>query len=73
MSYDVRGALGVNFDESIAYKIGRAVAQHLNAKVIVVGRDARQSSPKLAKSLISGIRDFGANVAGEFSANRNSS
>ena len=58
----MRGELGVNFDASIAYKIGRAVAQHLSAKVIVVGRDARQSSPELAKALISGITDSGANV-----------
>ena len=61
-SYDVRGELGINFDASIAYKIGRAIAQHLSAKVIVVGRDARQSSPELAKVLISGITDSGANV-----------
>ena len=61
-AYDVRGELGVNFDASIAYKIGRAVAQHLSAKVIVVGRDARQSSPELAKALISGVTDSGANV-----------
>ena len=61
-AYDVRGELGVNFDASINYKIGRAVAQHLSAKVIVVGRDARQSSPELAKALISGITDSGANV-----------
>jgi len=61
-SYDVRGELAVNFDASIAYKIGRALAQHLSAKVIVVGRDARQSSPELEKALISGIIDSGANV-----------
>ena len=61
-SYDVRGELGVNFDASIAYRIGRAVAQHLNAKVIVVGWDARQSSPGLARALISGITNSGVNV-----------
>lgn len=61
-AYDIRGELGVNFDAPIAYKIGRAVVQHLSAKVIVVGRDARQSSPELAKALILGITDSGANV-----------
>lgn len=61
-SYDVRGQLGVNFDSTITYKIGRAIAQHLKANLIVVGRDARQSSPDLAKALISGITDYGSNV-----------
>jgi len=60
--YDVRGELGVNFDAPIAYKIGRAVSQHLNAKVVVVGRDARESSPELAEAVMSGIMDSGANV-----------
>ena len=47
-AYDVRGELGVNFDASIAYRIGRAVARHFKAEKIVVGRDARESSPVLA-------------------------
>ena len=33
-AYDVRGQLGVNFDTIIAYRIGRAVAQHFQAKDI---------------------------------------
>ena len=27
-AYDIRGEIGVNIDEGIAYRIGRAVAQH---------------------------------------------
>ena len=61
-AYDVRGELGVNFDASVVYRIGVAVAQHFNARVIVVGRDARQSSPELAKALIKGIISCGTNV-----------
>ena len=43
-AYDVRGELGVNIDAEICYRIGRSFAQTLNAKSIVVGRDARESS-----------------------------
>ena len=34
-AYDVRGEIGVNIDEGVAYRIGRAVAQHFAAKSIV--------------------------------------
>ena len=61
-SYDVRGELGVNFNASIVYRIGRAIAKHISAKQIVVGWDARQSAPELAKALIVGITDSGVNV-----------
>ena len=46
-AYDVRGELGVNIDADICYRIGRSFAQSLNAKTIVVGRDARETSPEL--------------------------
>lgn len=58
----MRGELGVDLDVSVAYKIGRALAQHFSADVVIVGRDARESSPELAQSVISGITDFGADV-----------
>lgn len=61
-SYDVRGELGVNFDGGIAYRIGRAVAQHFLAKKIVVGRDARETSPELSMAIARGIMDAGGNV-----------
>ena len=61
-AYDVRGVLGVNFDVSIAYRIGRAVAHHFNAEKIVVGRDARETSPALAAALSCGITDEGTKV-----------
>ncbi|MEZ7812889.1 MAG: phosphomannomutase [Paracoccaceae bacterium] len=61
-AYDVRGELGVNFDISIAYRIGRAVARHFKAQKIVVGRDARETSPELADAIMCGIMDEGSNV-----------
>ena len=47
-AYDIRGEIGVNIDEGIAYRIGRAVAQHFNAKSVVIGFDARETSPAFA-------------------------
>ena len=61
-AYDVRGELGVNFDASINYKIGRAVAQHLSAKVIVVAFDARETSPAFSKAVGLGIMDAGSDL-----------
>ena len=61
-AYDVRGELGVDFDTNIAYRIGRSVAQHFRAKKIVIGRDARKTSPELAAAVAHGIGDGGADV-----------
>jgi len=61
-AYDVRGQLGVDFDATIAYRIGRAVAQHFHATNIVVGFDARETSPELAAAVMRGICDAGSNV-----------
>ena len=61
-AYDIRGEIGVNIDESIAYRIGRAVAQHFGAKSVVIGFDARETSPAFAAAASSGARDAGADV-----------
>lgn len=61
-AYDVRGELGVNIDAEICYRIGRSFAQTLNAKSVVVGRDARETSPDLADAVARGIMDAGTNV-----------
>ena len=61
-AYDVRGELGVNFDATIAYRIGRAAAQHFQAKSIVIGLDTRETSPELAAAVMHGICDSGSNV-----------
>ena len=61
-AYDIRGEIGVNIDENIAYRIGRAVAQHFSAKSIVIGFDARKTSPAFAAAASQGARDAGADV-----------
>lgn len=61
-SYDIRGEIDKNFDKEVAYKIGRAVAQHFVAKAIVIGFDARKTSPIFAQAAAQGAMDEGANV-----------
>jgi len=61
-AYDVRGKLGDELNEEIAYSIGRAFAQHLNAKHVVVGGDIRLTSDTLKQALAKGLLDSGADV-----------
>ncbi len=61
-TYDVRGRVGYDLDETIAYRIGRAFAQSLAARRIVVGCDARLSGPSLKTALVEGLLDAGADV-----------
>ncbi|MBT8408972.1 MAG: phosphomannomutase [Litoreibacter sp.] len=61
-SYDVRGQLGVNLDEEIAYRIGRAFAQAMTPATVVLGRDIRDSSAGLQAALSDGLRDEGVDV-----------
>ena len=61
-AYDIRGEIGVNIDENIAYRIGRAVVQHFGAKSVVIGFDARETSPAFSAAASQGARDAGADV-----------
>ena len=40
-AYDIRGKLGEELNEEIAYRTGRAYVQHLSARRVVVGGDVR--------------------------------
>jgi phosphomannomutase/phosphomannomutase/phosphoglucomutase len=61
-AYDVRGRLGEELNGEIAYRIGRAYAQHLNARRVVVGGDVRNTSEPLKQALANGLMDGGADV-----------
>jgi len=61
-AYDIRGRLGEELNEQIAYRIGRAYAQYLNAKKVVVGGDVRATSESLKQALAQGIMDAGCDV-----------
>ena len=54
-SYDVRGRLGSEIDEDIAYKIGNAIAKQLDARKVVIGYDARESSQASQRQLQMGF------------------
>lgn len=61
-AYDIRGKLGDELNESVAYRIGRAMGQYLQATTIVVGGDVRKTSEELKLSLAEGLMDAGVDV-----------
>ena len=61
-AYDVRRKLGEELDDNIAYRIGRATVQSQRATTVVIGFDARATSPDLARAVAKGICDSGADV-----------
>lgn len=61
-AYDIRGKLGTELNEEIAYKIGRAYGQIYQPKKIVVGCDIRLSSEALKQATIKGLNDAGVDV-----------
>ena len=64
--YDIRGIYGTDLDIDVAYTIGRAFGSYIqevnNNKTVLVGMDARESSPVLSNGLIKGLLESGADV-----------
>ena len=61
-AYDIRGKLGEELNEDIAYKIGRAYGQIYQPITVVIGCDIRLSSEGLKQATICGLNDAGVNV-----------
>ena len=61
-AYDIRGQLGTELNEEVAYRIGRAFAEFLQPKNVVLGGDVRLTSEELKQALARGICDTGADV-----------
>lgn len=61
-AYDIRGKLGTELNEDIAYKVGRAYGQIYQPHTIAVGADIRLSSEALKQATIRGLNDAGVNV-----------
>ena len=61
-AYDIRGKLGTELNEDIAYKIGRAYGQIYQPQTIAIGCDIRLSSEGLKQATIRGLNDAGVNV-----------
>lgn len=62
-AYDIRGELNTQLNEDVAYRIGYAFAQELQAKTVVVGGDVRLTSTPLKLALAAGLIDGGAVVS----------
>ncbi|HBR4419106.1 TPA: phosphomannomutase CpsG, partial [Klebsiella pneumoniae] len=61
-AYDIRGKLGDELNEDIAYRIGRAYGEYLKPNKIVLGGDVRLTSESLKLALANGLQDAGTNV-----------
>ena len=60
--YDIRGIYQKELTDLMAYKIGRAIAEHFSLDRVVVGHDHRNSSPALFKNLVKGFNSKNCNV-----------
>ncbi|ELP0878547.1 TPA: phosphomannomutase CpsG [Klebsiella pneumoniae] len=61
-AYDIRGKLGEELNEEIAYRIGRAYGEYLKPKQMVLGGDVRLTSEALKLALAKGLQDAGTDV-----------
>jgi phosphomannomutase len=61
-AYDVRGIYPDELDEEGAYAIGRAYVEQFEPRRIAVGRDMRLSAPAMARAVVEGAADAGADV-----------
>ncbi len=58
-SYDIRGELGSELVNDIAYRIGRAFGQYIQPKTVVVGGgDIRLTSEELKMAVAEGLMDL---------------
>jgi len=55
-AYDIRGQLGTELNEDVAYRIGRAYAAFSKPKTVVIGGDMRLSTEALKTALSNGLR-----------------
>jgi phosphomannomutase/phosphomannomutase/phosphoglucomutase len=61
-AYDLRGRIPSELNEDVAYRVGRAYAEFVKPKKVIVGRDIRLSSELLGKALEQGLLDSGVDV-----------
>jgi phosphomannomutase len=61
-AYDIRGIYPTDIDEEAYYRIAKAYVYLFKPKTMVVGMDARSSSPPLKSSLIKGFLDAGVDI-----------
>ncbi|MEZ0325450.1 MAG: phosphomannomutase [Fimbriimonas sp.] len=61
-AYDVRGIVPSELNPELAYAIGRAYADAIQAKTVCIGYDIRLSGPDLAEALARGLNEAGVDT-----------
>ena len=61
-AYDLRGRIPGELNQDVAYRVGRAYAEFVRPKKVIVGRDIRLSSEELCSALTQGLLDSGVDV-----------
>lgn len=64
-AYDIRGIANEDLTSQNAFQIGRSIGSQLNedgSKQILLGRDGRLSSPRIADALIKGLISTGCHI-----------
>ena len=61
-AYDLRGRIPSELNPGVAYRVGRAYAEFIKPKRVIVGRDIRLSSAELCKALTEGLLASGVDV-----------
>ena len=61
-SYDIRGVFGTEWDGGVAHRIGAHLPALLDARTVIVGRDARLSSEEVHRELLRGLTESGCDV-----------
>ena len=64
-AYDIRGKTDTDLTPDVAYLIGRAIGSEARDRaldIVALGRDCRESSPRIAEALCLGILKSGVNV-----------
>src|SRR5262245_19564898 len=64
-AYDIRGVVDVDLSEAVYTTLGRAAGTYFRrrgGRRVIVGRDARLTSPAYAAALIAGLRATGCDI-----------
>ncbi len=61
-AYDIRGPWGGELNADLVYRIGRHLPALLDARRVLVGRDARLSSPEARDALVRGLTEAGCAI-----------
>ncbi|TAL19042.1 phosphomannomutase/phosphoglucomutase, partial [Patescibacteria group bacterium] len=61
-AYDIRGLAPGEITEEVAWRVGQALVVETGARAILVGRDMRETSPKLEQAVVAGIKSQGADA-----------